>query len=127
MSMSRLTSRGANANQGAKLPGLQAVRTASPELKPITDAIEALREWVETRLGSRGDAFEKAITLRDFEQRVRPIEVALAAVFDGRTEGLSAEALEALPASVRNGAFVQLKNGELHHGIGGVWKRVTLT
>jgi hypothetical protein len=127
MSANRLTARGANANQAAKLPGLQALRTTSPELRPIVEAIESLREWVEVSLGSRGDAFEKRITLREFEQRVKPIEAELAKVFDGRVEGLTAVALDALPTTATNGAFVQLKNGELHHGIGGVWKKVTLT
>ncbi len=127
MSQNRLTARGANANQGAKLPGLQAVRPSSPELKPITDAIEGLREWVEVSLGSRGDVFEKRITLREFDQRVKPLEAAVAAAFDGRMERLSAEAVEALPTTVVNGAFVQTKAGTLHHGIGGAWRQVTLT
>ena len=44
----RLTDRGANAKAPAKLPALAAARCDDPSAQR---AIEALREWVEVRLG----------------------------------------------------------------------------
>lgn len=62
--MSTLSRRGPNANAAAKLPGIQTSRVHDPAVR---QALEALREWVEVRLGSRGDKYERAVTLRDLE------------------------------------------------------------
>lgn len=125
MSQNRLTNRGANANQPAKLPGLQGMRLADPQAQR---AFEAIREWVEVRLGARGDAFERAVTQRDLEQRLKPIEdfVALLAGFNGSMESLKSTELDGLPAQVRNGGFIALKSGRLYVGIAGQWREVTL-
>jgi hypothetical protein len=61
---SSLTRRGASANNPARLPALQAARCQDPAAQ---QAIEQLREWIEVRLGSRGDRFERAVTFRDLE------------------------------------------------------------
>jgi hypothetical protein len=62
--VSTLSRRGPGAATPARLPGLQASRIADPATR---SAVEALREWVEVRLGSRGDKFERAVTFRDLE------------------------------------------------------------
>lgn len=125
MSQNRLTNRGANANQPAKLPGLQGMRLADPQAQR---AFEAIREWLEVRLGARGDAFERAVTQRDLEQRVKPLEqfVAKLGAFDGTAATLRADELEALPTQVRNGAFVTVKPDKLYVGIGGRWREIAL-
>lgn len=125
MSQKRLTNRGANANQAARLPGLQGMRLADPQAQR---AFEALREWVEVRLGARGDAFERAVTLRDLEKRLKPIEdfMAMLAGFNGGIESLKSTELDALPPQVRNGGFIALKSGKLYVGIAGQWREVTL-
>lgn len=125
MSTTRLTNRGANANQPARLPGLQAMRLADPQAQK---AFEAIREWLEVRLGSRGDAFERAVTTRDLEQRLKPIEDFIKRMgdFDGGIESLESTELDALPTEVRNGGFVALKSGKLYIGLGGRWREVEL-
>lgn len=65
--MSTLSQRGPNANTPAKLPGIQTSRVADPVVR---QSLEALREWVEVRLGSRGDKWERAVTARDLETRL---------------------------------------------------------
>lgn len=125
MSQKRLTDRGANANQAARLPGLHGMRLSDPQAQR---AFESLREWVEVRLGARGDAFERAVTLRDLEKRLKPIEdfMALLAGFNGSIESLKSTELDGLPAQVRNGGFIALKSGKLYVGLGGQWREVTL-
>lgn len=80
--MSTLSRRGPNANTPAKLPALETSRIAD---RNTQQAIDALREWVEVRLGSRGDRFERAVTFRD----VDPLTARVAAL----------EAAEATPTS----------------------------
>lgn len=65
--MSTLSQRGPNANAPAKLPGIQTSRISDANTR---QAVDALREWVEVRLGSRGDAFERAVTQRDLSTLV---------------------------------------------------------
>ena len=60
--MRNLTQRGPNANAAARLPALQAARAQDPN---VQRALEAMREWLEVRLGARGDRFERAVTFRD--------------------------------------------------------------
>lgn len=60
--MSNLTQRGPYASRGAKLPALQAARAQDPA---VQRALEQIREWLEVRLGARGDRFERAVTFRD--------------------------------------------------------------
>lgn len=62
--MSTLSRRGPNANAPAKLPALETSRIAD---RNTQQAIDALREWIEVRLGSRGDRFERAVTFRDLD------------------------------------------------------------
>lgn len=122
----RLTQRGPNATSPAKLPGLQAIRLDDPQ---VQKAFEALREWVEVRLGSRGDIYEKAVTLREFEQRLEDVfsKVAELAAFNGQIESLQATERAALPSIAAKGSFVLLDNGELHFGDGKTWRKFTLT
>lgn len=127
MFTNRLSDRGANANAPAKLPGLQAVR-AGATTQELGRAVEVLREWVEVRLGSRGDKYEKAVTLREFEQQIAPIQKVIDSLggFDGRVETLRATEVEQLPGGVSNGAFVSLKDGRLFYGLNGRWREVQL-
>lgn len=64
---STLSQRGPNATTPAKLPGIQTSRVADPAVRA---SLEALREWVEVRLGSRGDKWERAVTARELETRL---------------------------------------------------------
>jgi hypothetical protein len=50
------------ANDAARLPALPTVRAQDPAMQRFVDAV---REWIETRSGSRGDQFERTVTLRD--------------------------------------------------------------
>jgi hypothetical protein len=59
-----LTQRGPNATAPARLPGIQTSRVEDPNTR---QALEALREWVEVRLGSRGDFWERALTHREYK------------------------------------------------------------
>ncbi|TXH55299.1 MAG: hypothetical protein E6Q97_09075 [Desulfurellales bacterium] len=72
--MSNLTQRGPNANASARLPSLQAARAQDPN---VQKALEALREWVEVRLGSRGDRFERAVTFRDLDSELNALRAEL--------------------------------------------------
>lgn len=72
-----LTRRGPNAAAPARLPGLQTARVADPNVR---QALEALREWVEVRLGSRGDAFERAVTHREYDPQVSDLLARLRAI-----------------------------------------------
>ena len=126
MTVNRLQRRGPNARAPAKLPALQAIRVEDPQ---VQRALEALREWVEVRLGSRGDPNEKAVTAREFEQRLKPLTDAIAQLgsFNGEAGSLRATVLEALPTQVRLGAIEQLKDGTAYLGTSLGWKKFTLT
>lgn len=69
--MSTLSQRGPNATTPAKMPGIQTSRVADPSTR---QALEALREWVEVRLGSRGDKWERAVTERRLEERLTQLQ-----------------------------------------------------
>jgi hypothetical protein len=126
MSANRLTNRGANANLPARLPSLQTARVADPQ---VQRALESLREWVEVRLGARGDRFERAMTMREFEQIVGPIQTYLRTLgrFDGTLTTLRPAFTDTLPTEVSNGGFAMLESGDLYFGVKGAWKKVTLT
>jgi len=87
--MATLTRRGANATTPAKMPGIQTSRIEDPNVR---QAIDALRESVEVRLGSRGDKFERAVTFREFDPQVADIQRRLVALEQalGSTDGASA-------------------------------------
>ena len=121
-----LTQRGPNATTPAKLPGLQALRLQDPQAHK---AVEALREWVEVRLGSRGDKYEKAVTLREFDKLLAPVRDKLAELkdFNGDINTLRTTKLNDLPAVITAGAFVLLATGDLYFGTDSAWKKVTLT
>lgn len=125
MSNSTLSRRGAYANNGAKLPGLQGMRLADPQAQK---AFEGLREWVEVRLGSRGDKYERAVTLRELEKLLEPIEAKLAELsnFNGNINSLSTTKLSALPTAVTAGSFAMLTDGTLYVADGLAWRQITL-
>lgn len=75
--MSNLTRRGASANNPAKLPALMAGRAQDPH---VQRSLEVIREWLEVRLGSRGDRFERAVTFRDLDAALATIEARLDAL-----------------------------------------------
>jgi hypothetical protein len=87
--VSTLTRRGARANLPARLPGIQAERVDDPNVR---QAIEALREWVEVRLGARGDKFERAVTFRDLAEPLKRIEALEGAPATGTTTSTSSDA-----------------------------------
>lgn len=98
--MPNLKPRGPSANPPARLRALQGARIDDPNIR---QAIEALQEWVEVRLGSRGDPYERAITQReyskdalDLEQRLRAIETSLAQLVKDNTDNLAAGNVSAL-------------------------------
>lgn len=124
MSPPRLARRGANAKTPAQLPALQAVRLSDPQAQKD---IEAIREWIEVRLGSRGDPYERAVTLRDLEQTLAPLNDLAASLgaFDGTIGTLTANQLAALPP-LKQGAFEQVGD-DLYYCNGKAWKLVTLT
>lgn len=73
-----LTRRGANANNAARLPAL-------PDSQAVTDPqvrnrLELIREWLEVRLGARGDYYERAVTFRDLEPALTEINRRLTAL-----------------------------------------------
>jgi hypothetical protein len=57
-----LTTLGARANPPARLPAMPTVRVDDPQMQRFVNAVA---EWIEVRSGSRGDGYERAITLRD--------------------------------------------------------------
>lgn len=120
---SKLGQRGANAKQGARLPSLEAVRAGDPQ---VQKALESIREWLEVRLGTRGDPYERAVTQRDLEQALAPLADLLKQLgdFDGTLSRLSAVPVGVVP-SLRVGAFEQLGD-DLYYCNGKAWKRVTL-
>lgn len=119
--------RSPNARPPVKLPALAAVR-ASSSLAELARAVEALREWVEVRLGSRGDAYERAVTLRELDQRLKSITDALAKLdgFNGKTSSLRADPVTALPTAVRVGAMEFLSDGSVWVGTVDGWRKLTL-
>lgn len=62
--------RGQNTSRVAKLPGLPAVRTGNAALDSF---LEAVRERLEVREGSRGDPYERAVTVRDLVDAGLPV------------------------------------------------------
>lgn len=62
--------RGQNTSRAAKLPGLPAVRTGNAALDGF---LEAVRERLEVRDGSRGDPYERAVTVRDLVDAGLPV------------------------------------------------------
>lgn len=77
--MSALTPRGPRANTPAKLPALQSIRVADPNVR---QALQSIQEWVEVRLGARGDRYERAVTFREFDPTVEELEVRIKALED---------------------------------------------
>lgn len=94
-----LTRRGPTANNGAKLPSLQACRAEDPLVR---NAIESLREWVEVRLGSRGDRYERAVLLREYEPKITEIEKAIAKLQAATGATTDLADLAALVSSLRS-------------------------
>ncbi len=86
--MSNLTRRGPHANAPAKLPGLDTSRVAD---RNIRQALDALREWVEVRLGARGDFYERAVTQREFDPTIKDFEARITAL-EKEYESLSDQA-----------------------------------
>ena len=72
-----LTSRGARANTPARLPALPASTAVEPARRQWE---EQVREWLEVRLGARGDRFERAVTFRDLDPVVADIGQRLLAL-----------------------------------------------
>lgn len=109
-----------------RLPQLQAARVADPQ---VQKALEALREWVEVRLGSRGDESERAVTVRELNRLMEDVVAKTNELkaFTGDTITLRCAPQAALPADVYPGAFVLLTNGEVHVGTTLGWKKLTLT
>lgn len=111
--------------QNASTPGLAASRAEDPDVRRQLDA---LREFVEVKLGTRGDPQQRAVTVRDLEQALTDLLKKLAELkdFTGDMRTLRTTALEALPTTVRQGGFVEV-NGELYYGTTtNKWKKVTL-
>lgn len=75
--MTTLTRRGPYANAPARLPGIQTARISDLNTR---QAMESLREWVEVRLGARGDRFERAVTFRDFDYQIESLGERLQAI-----------------------------------------------
>lgn len=100
--MGKLTPRGAAANLPARLPGLQTSRIQDVNVR---QAIDALIEHVEVRLGARGDFFERAVTqreydpqTRDFEKRIKALEAEITKLQESVSE-LDADAAAAIDAT----------------------------
>lgn len=118
MSTPKLVAKGAFAKAPAKLPALQALRGGDPEVRK---AVEAIREWVEVRLGSRGDPFETAVTLRELTQELAPLQTTL----DKLKAASAVEVVAALPP-LAQGEWAQVGD-DLYYCNGKAWKLVTLT
>lgn len=118
--------RGAWAETPPRLPQLQATRLADPQ---VQKAIESLREWVEVRLGSRGDESERAVTLRELNRLLEDVvaKTTQLKAFTGDIITLRGAPQAGLPPEVYPGAFVPLANGDLYFGSPLGWKKVTLT
>ena len=112
--------------QNASTPGLQASRAADPDVR---QALDALREFVEVKLGTRGDPQQRDVTARDLEQALTDLLKKLAELkdFTGDIRTLRTTSIDGLPSTIRQGGFVEVK-GELYYGTSdNKWKKVTLT
>jgi hypothetical protein len=67
-----LTSRGARANTAARLPALPASVATDPARRAWE---EMVREWLEVRLGARGDFYERAVTHRELQEQLEKIQL----------------------------------------------------
>lgn len=90
--MPNLTRRGPNATTAARMPALPvAPYNLDPELRRW---LEGVREWLEVRLGSRGDFYERAVTHRELQARIDDLEGKIAALAGISTEGFDPAALQ---------------------------------
>lgn len=108
--MSTLSRRGPNATTPAKLPGIQTSRIEDPNLR---QALDALREWVEVRLGSRGDKWERAVTERRLEERLAEIKTTAASTDNSLTLNSLSERLTSVESAIQsfdNNAITQLRS-----------------
>ena len=71
-----LTARGARANTAARLPALPASTAVDPARRQWE---EMVREWLEVRLGARGDFYERAVTHRELKDQLDRIQTATSA------------------------------------------------
>ena len=94
-----LTRRGANATTPARLPGIQTSRIEDPNVR---QAIDAMRESIEVRLGARGDRFERAVTFREFDPQVAEVGRRLLALEQALQ--LSTGSTDAVTASAASSA-----------------------
>lgn len=76
--MTTLTQRGRNANNAARLPAL-ASQTQVTDVA-LRNFLEGVREYLEVRLGSRGDYFERAVTFRDLDPLIAELDARLNAL-----------------------------------------------
>lgn len=114
--MTNLTRRGRNANNAARLPAL-AAQTQVTDVA-LRNFLEGVREYLEVRLGSRGDFYERAVTHRELREQVERLEQLVESA-DGVAEPDAALAslrndLRALQFQVR-----QIQNQWLTSIIGG--------
>lgn len=110
--------------QNAATPGLGASRADDPDVRRQLDA---MREFIEVKLGTRGDPQQRAVTVRDLEQALTDLLKKLAELkdFTGDMRTLRTSAVDALPSTIRQGGFVEVK-GELYYGTTeNKWKKVT--
>lgn len=117
MSRINLGVRGPNAKPAARLPALQAPRVEDPQ---VQKALDGIREWLEVRLGSRGDPFERAATMRDLDQALAPLKAAIKAL----EAAAVVPTLATLPPP-QPGTWVQVGD-DLYFCIGKTWKKVQL-
>lgn len=69
-----LTRRGASANNPARLPALPAAQqVVDPAARNL---FELIREWLEVRLGARGDFYERAVTHRELKAQIDQLQAA---------------------------------------------------
>lgn len=109
--MSRLTDRGPYANRPVKLASLQAARAQDPN---VQKALEAIREWLEVRLGARGDLYERAVTFRDLALELEELEKRLKTEIAEASKGSSAtnnttQAISSADASALSSAIDALR------------------
>ena len=93
-----LTGRGPNATTRAKLPALTAPRLDDPQ---VQRALDSIREWLEVRLGARGDYYERAVTFRDLEQQLDALRTSLASTSTSSTASTDLSSVVALIAQLR--------------------------
>lgn len=85
--MTSLTQRGARASAPARLPALPASTASDPQRRAFE---EAVREWLEVRMGGRGDFFERAVTFRDLVPQVEELTNRLESLETARSTDNSA-------------------------------------